>query len=178
MEIAYLPPRPVDDAIRITAIETVVVPQIMPGLLLLRIHTEADISGDGDTYYAPQAVASLIHDWMAHRLLGGDALAIESHWRFFYERFANFGVCGAELRAISGNRSGSMGHPGQSDPAADLSFARRPRAQPRAGVERFIQPVSQAWGVSRGTCRRRLHCDQDLAFRCGRASAWRNVHTT
>jgi len=38
---------------------------------------------------------------MAERLLGADALAIESHWRFFYERFANFGVRGAELRAIS-----------------------------------------------------------------------------
>jgi len=38
---------------------------------------------------------------MGARLLGGDALAIESHWRFLYERAANFGVRGTELRAIS-----------------------------------------------------------------------------
>lgn len=38
---------------------------------------------------------------MARRLLGEDALAIESHWRFLYERAANFGVRGTELRALS-----------------------------------------------------------------------------
>lgn len=73
----------------------------MPGLVLLRIRTEDGLEGFGETYYGPGAVASLIHDWMADRLLGSDALAIESHWRFFYERFANFGVRGAELRAMS-----------------------------------------------------------------------------
>ena len=48
-----------------------------------------------------EAVQAMIHDWMARRLLGEDALAIESHWRFLYERAANFGVRGTELRAIS-----------------------------------------------------------------------------
>jgi len=43
----------------------------------------------------------MLHDWMARRLLGQDALAIESHWRFLYERAANFGVRGTELRALS-----------------------------------------------------------------------------
>ena len=43
----------------------------------------------------------MIHEWMARRLLGEDALAIETHWRFLYERAANFGVRGTELRAIS-----------------------------------------------------------------------------
>jgi galactonate dehydratase len=97
----YLPATPIDDCPRITAIETVIPNDIMSGLLLIRIHTDAGIIGHGETYYAPHAVASLIHDWMARRLLGSDALAIESHWRFFYERAANFGVRGAELRAIS-----------------------------------------------------------------------------
>ena len=46
----------------------------------------------------PQA---MLHDRMAARLLGEDALAIESHWRFLYERAANIGVRGTELRAIS-----------------------------------------------------------------------------
>ena len=100
----YLPATPLPDAengVRITKIETVVPDEWMPGLLLVRVHTNAGIIGHGETYYGPGAVDSLIHDWMAHRLLGADALAIESHWRFFYERFANFGVRGAELRAIS-----------------------------------------------------------------------------
>ena len=38
---------------------------------------------------------------MARRLLGADATAIESHWRFLYERGTAFGVRGCELRAIS-----------------------------------------------------------------------------
>jgi len=73
----------------------------MSDLLLLRIHTSDGLAGHGETFYGAGAVASLIHDWMSSRLLESDPLAIESHWRFFYERFANFGGFGAELRAIS-----------------------------------------------------------------------------
>src|SRR5690606_16244559 len=89
---------------RITALETLVPHDIMPGLLMLRIHTDAGsvegvpVIGHGETYYVPTAVASVLHDWMAARLLGADALAIESHWRFLYERSCAFGGSGAELR--------------------------------------------------------------------------------
>jgi galactonate dehydratase len=97
-----LPPTPVEEgAIRIIAVETSIPDDVMPGLLLVRIHAEGGWIGHGETYYAPHAVAAMLHDWMARRLLGSDALAIESHWRFLYERAANFGVRGAELRAIS-----------------------------------------------------------------------------
>ena len=98
----YLPPTPLDDdAVVITAIETVQPRDLFPGLLLVRIHTEDGLIGHGETYYCAEAVQAMIHDWMARRLLGEDALAIESHWRFLYERAANFGVRGTELRAIS-----------------------------------------------------------------------------
>lgn len=98
----YLPAVPLDDcAHRIVRIETAIPRGLMPNLLLVRIHTDTGWIGHGETYYAPQAVAALVHDWMAARLLGGDAQAIESHWRFLYERAANFGVRGAELRALS-----------------------------------------------------------------------------
>lgn len=90
-----------EGAVKIIAVETVIPNEYFPGLLLLRIHTDAGIIGHGETYYCAEAVSAVIHDWMARRLLGGDALAIESHWRFLYERAANFGVRGAELRAIS-----------------------------------------------------------------------------
>lgn len=92
---------------RITALETLVPHDLMPGLLLLRIHTDGGTSkgvpliGHGETYYIPTAAAAVIHDFMAPRLLGADALAIESHWRFLYERCTAFGGTGAELRALS-----------------------------------------------------------------------------
>lgn len=86
---------------KITKLETVIPRKKFPGLLALRIHTDAGIIGHGETYYIPEAVAATIHDWMAQRLLGADPLAIESHWRFLYERATNFGSRGCELRAIS-----------------------------------------------------------------------------
>ncbi|MEQ9410512.1 MAG: mandelate racemase/muconate lactonizing enzyme family protein [Fuerstiella sp.] len=92
---------------RITAVETVIPRNVMPGLLLLRLHTDAGtaggdtVIGHGETYYIPQAAAAVLHDWMAQRLLGAEATAIESHWRFLYERMTAFGGVGAELRALS-----------------------------------------------------------------------------
>lgn len=68
---------------------------------MLRLHTDAGILGNGETYYAPKAVSSILHDWMSDKLLGANPLDIEKHWRFFYERFMNFGGRGAELRALS-----------------------------------------------------------------------------
>lgn len=86
---------------RIIAIETAIPSGIMPNLLLVRIHTDDGFIGCGETYYTPHAIAALIHDWMAERLLGADALAIEAHWRFLYERCTPFGQPGAEMRALS-----------------------------------------------------------------------------
>jgi len=86
---------------KITKIETAIPADVMPGLLLLRIHTDEGLVGCGETYYVPEAVAALIHDWMSHYLLNRNPLEIEAHWRFLYERSTNFGARGAELRAIS-----------------------------------------------------------------------------
>ncbi|MCA9078380.1 MAG: mandelate racemase/muconate lactonizing enzyme family protein [Planctomycetaceae bacterium] len=92
---------------RITAIETLIPSDVMPGLLCLRIHTDAGtvdgepVIGHGETYYIPEAAAAVLHDWMAQRLLGADAMAVESHWRFLYQRMTAFGGVGAELRALS-----------------------------------------------------------------------------
>jgi galactonate dehydratase len=86
---------------KITAIETSIPAGIMPNLVLLRVHTEDGIIGCGETYYTPHAIQSLIHDWMAERLLGAEATDIEAHWRFLYERCSAFGAPGAEMRALS-----------------------------------------------------------------------------
>ena len=69
---------------RITAVETAIPSDIMPGLLLLRIHTDAgtvdgeEVIGHGETYYIPEAASAVLHDWMAQRLLGADAAAPEA----------------------------------------------------------------------------------------------------
>lgn len=86
---------------KITAIETSIPTDIMTNLILVRVHTEDGQIGCGETYYTPQAIESLIHDWMAHRLLGAESTDIEAHWRFLYERCTAFGYPGAELRALS-----------------------------------------------------------------------------
>jgi L-alanine-DL-glutamate epimerase-like enolase superfamily enzyme len=86
---------------RITAIETAIPHGIMSNLLLVRVHTDDGLVGCGETYYTPHAIAALIHDWMAARLLGADALAIEAHWRWLYERCTPYGHPGAEMRALS-----------------------------------------------------------------------------
>ncbi|MBX3437198.1 MAG: mandelate racemase/muconate lactonizing enzyme family protein, partial [Planctomycetaceae bacterium] len=86
---------------RITAVETAIRSDVMPGLLCLRIHTDAgdaggeSIIGHGETYYLPEAAQTVLHDWMARRLLGADAMAVESHWRFLFERMTAFGGVGA-----------------------------------------------------------------------------------
>lgn len=86
---------------KIVAIETAIASAVMPNLLLVRVHTDDGLVGNGETYYTPHAVAALIHDWMAERLLGAEATAIEAHWRFLYERCTPFGHPGAEMRALS-----------------------------------------------------------------------------
>lgn len=86
---------------KIIKIETIIPDTIAQEICLIRIHTENGIIGHGETYYIPQAVANTIHHWFAQRLLGANALDIESHWRFLYERCMNFGGKGAEMRALS-----------------------------------------------------------------------------
>lgn len=86
---------------KITAIETAIPSDMMPNLILLRVHTENGLIGCGETYYTPHAIEALIHDWMAERLIGAEATDIEAHWRFLYERCTAFGGPGAEMRALS-----------------------------------------------------------------------------
>lgn len=86
---------------KITAVETAIPAEVMPNLILVRIHTEDGLMGCGETYYTPHAIEALIHDWMCDRLLGEEATEIESHWRFLYERCSAFGLPGAEMRALS-----------------------------------------------------------------------------
>lgn len=101
-ERIHLPATPLADAaLRITAIETVIPPSFAPHLVLVRVHTDAGLIGHGESFFCGGSIVGLIHEFIARRLLGNDALAVQSHWRFLYERLANIGARGAELRAIS-----------------------------------------------------------------------------
>lgn len=86
---------------QIIKIETAIPDDIFGGLVLVRIHTDEGIIGCGESYYCPEAVASIIHNWMSKRLIGADPLRVEDHWRFLYQRMINFGGKGAEMRALS-----------------------------------------------------------------------------
>jgi galactonate dehydratase len=85
---------------KITRIETARNQQA-EGLLACRVHTDEGLIGCGETWSIPSSVEGVIHDWMAPRLMGTDPFDIEAHWRFLYERAANVGARGAELRALS-----------------------------------------------------------------------------
>ncbi|MCP4303688.1 MAG: mandelate racemase/muconate lactonizing enzyme family protein, partial [bacterium] len=60
---------------RITGIETVRI-GAYPNMLWLRIHTDSDVIGLGETFIGPEAVEAYLHETAAPLLLGTDPLAI------------------------------------------------------------------------------------------------------
>lgn len=88
---------------RITALETVQLgPEShMPGLLFVRVHTDAGLVGLGETFYGPDACREVVHRDIAPTLLGADARQIERHWRLFGQAYSRVTGLGAELRALS-----------------------------------------------------------------------------
>jgi galactonate dehydratase len=75
--------------------------QALPNNLWVRVHTDTGLSGIGETYYLPRAVASIVHDVYAPLLIGRDPRDIESHWQNMFALTNFCGVMGAEMRAIS-----------------------------------------------------------------------------
>ena len=89
--------------VKLTRIDTIHLGEdsAMPALLLVRLHTDEGLVGEGETYYTPAATRAFIHELAAPLLLGRDPLAIEGHWRSLYEMCARFGAKGNEMRALS-----------------------------------------------------------------------------
>jgi galactonate dehydratase len=85
---------------RITKIETIRLTQ-HPQLLWVQVHTDAGLTGLGETFYVPGAVAAVIHDVAAPVLLGEDPLDIERHWHALFQITNYYGYAGAEMRAVS-----------------------------------------------------------------------------
>ena len=51
-------------------IETCRPKDLFPGLVLCRVHTDQGLIGCGESYYIPEAVQTVIHDWFCHRVGG------------------------------------------------------------------------------------------------------------
>lgn len=92
---------------RITAIETI---RLSRGItvhagpirwLWVRIHTDAGLTGLGETYPQPEAESAVIHRALAPVLLGRDPLQIDRLWADMFQAVSYSGWAGAEIRAIS-----------------------------------------------------------------------------
>ena len=85
---------------RITAVRTISVGEF-PNLTWLEIETDEGITGTGETFFGPEAVAAYVHETAAPYLIGKDPLHIERHWRELYGYYLRFGGLGAEQRGAS-----------------------------------------------------------------------------
>jgi len=85
---------------KITKVETVRY-RLQPNILWVRIHTDDNIIGLGETYYLPGAVEAVVHDLVAHFLLGSSPLDVERIWDHVFSWANFFGYAGAEMRALS-----------------------------------------------------------------------------
>jgi L-alanine-DL-glutamate epimerase-like enolase superfamily enzyme len=65
---------------RITQLETLRLGEF-PNILWVRLHTDAGLTGLGETFMGAQAVEAYLHEWAAPRLIGQDPLAIEARVR-------------------------------------------------------------------------------------------------
>jgi L-alanine-DL-glutamate epimerase-like enolase superfamily enzyme len=85
---------------KIVALETILSADF-PNLLWVQIHTDSGLTGVGETFYWPQAVAAYLHEAVAPYLLGRDPLAIEQHSRVLLQGFLASGSAGVETRGHS-----------------------------------------------------------------------------
>ncbi len=85
---------------RVTAIETIHL-GAYPNITFVEVHTDAGLSGLGETFRGPQAVAAHVHESIAPYLLGRDPCAVEAHSHHMLNGYLGFAASGAETRAAS-----------------------------------------------------------------------------
>jgi L-alanine-DL-glutamate epimerase-like enolase superfamily enzyme len=88
------------NALKICALETLRLAEF-PNLLWVRVHTDSGLVGLGETFYGAQAVEAHIHETLAARLLGQDALRIEALNRAMTALPVAHSCTGVEYRAAS-----------------------------------------------------------------------------
>lgn len=85
---------------KITALETLQLSEF-PRLLWVLVHTDADITGLGETYDKAGPACAVVHDLLGELLIGRDPREIEPLWQTMFGVTNYHGYAGAELRAIS-----------------------------------------------------------------------------
>lgn len=85
---------------KITAIESLQWAEY-PRLLLVLVHTDAGITGLGETVDKAPASKGALHGTIAPLVLGQDPSDIEGIWHFVFDNITYHGHGGAELRALS-----------------------------------------------------------------------------
>ena len=85
---------------RVTAIETIQV-EAYPNITFVEVHTDEGLSGLGETFRTPNAVAAQIHETVAAYLLGRDPLTIEAHSHALLNPYIGFASSSVEIRAAS-----------------------------------------------------------------------------
>src|SRR5690349_1515002 len=85
---------------KITKVDTVHV-AAYPNIAWVQVHTDAGLTGLGETFRGAQAVQAQIHELAAPYLLGKDALAIEAHHQHLLYGYVGFSGSGVETRAAS-----------------------------------------------------------------------------
>ena len=85
---------------RVTAIETTNV-GAYPNITFVEVETDEGLTGLGETFRTPKAVAAQIHETVAPYLLGRDPLAIDAHSHALLNPYIGFASSGIEIRAAS-----------------------------------------------------------------------------
>ena len=67
----------------------------------MQVHTDAGLTGLGETFYAPTVVQAAVHDHFGPLLIGRDPFEVERHWEAMFRLSDHAGYGGAEMRAIS-----------------------------------------------------------------------------
>lgn len=84
---------------KITALETIRIAE-RPNLIWLQVHTDAGLSGLGETFFGASTVEAHVHDYIAPRVIGRDPLQIDL-LSAELTGYLGFRSSGAELRGNS-----------------------------------------------------------------------------
>ncbi|MGS4947590.1 mandelate racemase/muconate lactonizing enzyme family protein [Meridianimarinicoccus sp. RP-17] len=84
---------------KITALETLRIAE-RPNLIWLMVHTDAGLTGLGETFFGATTVEAHVHDWLAPRVIGRDPLAIDA-LSADLAGYVGFRSSGAEMRGNS-----------------------------------------------------------------------------
>ncbi len=85
---------------KITALETIRVEEF-GNLLFVRVHTDEDIVGLGETFMGPKAVEAYLHETVAPKIIGRDPLQIEAINATLSRYYLGWRSTGVETRGNS-----------------------------------------------------------------------------